>query len=110
MKKTPPKFKEEQMYEAVKMFFEKEMDCRHIYADLRGEKTKIHLLKDLCKRDPDVVGVTEDGEVYVAEGKSLARGGHSFTDCVNQVISLKAFADHLYVFFPLAEWERLKPE
>jgi len=100
---------EEDMYPAVKRFFSRELRCKHIAVDLPDQK-KVHLPRNLGTRDPDVLGVTEDGEVAVAEGKLLAVTGQPFEQCVQQVDSLRSFADHLYVFFPESDWGDLSKE
>jgi hypothetical protein len=100
--------RETDMYGAVKAYLKKERGCKHVSADDGGQR--IHLLKNLSKRDPDVVGVAEGHDVHIAEGKFLARSGHSFDECVSQAESLRPFADYLYVFFPSEEWSSLSPE
>ena len=98
--------REIQMYGSVMGFFRDRLGCKHVSADLPGEK-KVHLPRNLSKRDPDVVGVTEEDEVHLAEGKLLARTGQPFEQCREQALSLKEFADYLYVFFPWEDWNRL---
>src|SRR5262249_45041401 len=95
------------MYPPIKSFLEERADCKHLYADTPQDRQKIHLPRNLSERDPDVVGVSEVGEVHIAEGKSLTRRGHSFDECVSQAWSLKAWADYIYVFFPSHEWNLL---
>ena len=107
MKKPKAKSRETRMYESVKAYFKKELGCKHVYADLPDGEVKIHLPRNLCKRDPDVVGITEEAEIHLAEGKLLSRGGQPFEQCVEQALSLRGWADHLYVFFPLEEWKML---
>jgi|ERR1051326_1301139 hypothetical protein len=106
VKKTTRKTPEMQMYLAVKAYLKDVRGCKHVSADEGGQK--IHLPRNLSKRDPDVVGVTEDNEVHIAEGKCLARSGQPFEQCVEQALSLGAFADYLYVFFPWEEWSSLR--
>ncbi len=98
--------REIQMYGSVREFLRERQGCKHVFADLPGEK-KMHLPRNLSKRDPDVVGITEEDEVHLAEGKLLARSGQPFEQCVEQSLSLKEFADYLYVFFPWEDWDRL---
>jgi hypothetical protein len=107
MRNPKGKRHEEQMYRAVKTFLEKDCGCTPVVADLPEDRPKIHLPRNLNMRDPDVVGVTETGEVYIAEGKCL-RSGEAFDQCVAQAQSLSAFAEYLYVFFPSEEWSRLR--
>lgn len=94
------------MYEAVKKFFRKKLDCKHVVSD-SPDDTKVHLDRNLAKRDPDVIGMTSDGEICVAEGKLLSKGAQPFEGCIEQLLSLKSFADHLYAFFPKEEWNEL---
>src|ERR1035438_2284598 len=101
--------KEIEMYQPVGTFLEKSCDCVHVWVDRPEDPKKVHLLRNLNTRDPDVVGVTEGGEVHIAEGKCL-RSGTSFEECVNQAESLRAYADYLYVFFPRKEWDSLPPD
>src|SRR5438093_1016485 len=75
-----------------------------------SQKSVIIEYRNLSKRDPDVVGGTEDGEVHLAEGKLLTRGGQPFEQCLEQSLSLRAFADYLYVFFPWGEWTLLRQD
>jgi hypothetical protein len=53
------KRRENEMYEAVKAFFKKDHLCKHVYTDVPEQKHYIHLLRNLTKRKPDVVGITE---------------------------------------------------
>lgn len=101
--------REENMYPAVKRYFRGELGCEHISVDLPDEK-KVHLPRNLSKRDPDVLGITDDNEVAVAEGKILNRTGQPFEQCVQQTESLKSFADYLYVFFPKEDWGALSKD
>ena len=94
------------MYGPVMGFLRERLGCKHVSADLPGER-KVHLPRNLSKRDPDVVGITEEDEVHLAEGKLLARTGQPFEQCREQSLSLKEFADYLYVFFPWEDWSRL---
>ena len=94
------------MYEAVKKFFRKKLECNHVVSD-SPDDTKVHLARNLAKRDPDVIGVTSDGEICVAEGKLLSKGAQPFEGCIEQLLSLKSFANHLYAFFPKEEWDEL---
>jgi len=102
-----PLKREVQMYRAIKRYFVKHIGCKAVFADLPDEKKKIHLPRNLSKRDPDVIGAGDDKEIFVAEGKMLSQSGQPFEQCVEQLLSLKAFADHLYAFFPNDDWERL---
>ncbi|MCX6994071.1 MAG: hypothetical protein NT011_13145 [Kiritimatiellaeota bacterium] len=101
--------REEDMYPAIKRYFIKKLDCEHISVDLPGQK-KVHLPRNLSKRDPDVLGITTDGEVVAAEGKLLSQSGQPFEVCIEQLLSLKSFADHLYAFFPKEEWNELSAD
>lgn len=95
-----------QMYQPVATFLKKSCDCVHVCVDRPEDPKKLHLPANLNKRDRDIVGVTKERQVYIAEGKCL-RSGESFDQCVNQAQSLSAYADYLYVFFPRKKWESL---
>jgi hypothetical protein len=96
--------KEIEMYQPVETFLKMTCDCVKVWVDRREDRKKVHLRRNLRIRDPDVVGVTEKKEVYIAEGKCF-RSGTSFEECVNQAESLKQYAEYLYVFFPRKEWD-----
>src|SRR5205814_2230522 len=96
--------REDEMYGAIKAYLKNSRACKYVYADLPEDKKKVHLPRNLSRRDPDVVGVTDEGEVHIAEGKCLKGSGALFEQCVHQASSLKAWADFLYVFFPLRDW------
>src|SRR5207249_855125 len=108
MKKPPRNSGEAQMYAAIKTYLKEIRGCKYVSADDGGQK--VHLPRNLSKRDPDVVGVTEEEAVHIAEGKCLARSGQPFEQCTEQALSLSAFADYLYVFFPWEEWSSLRPD
>lgn len=100
---------ESDMYEAMKKFFRTKLDCNPVVSDSHDDK-KVHLDRNLVKRDPDVTGVTSDGEICIAEGKLLSKGAQPFEGCIEQLLSLKPFADHLYAFFPKEEWNELSSD
>jgi len=100
---------EREMYCAVRQYFIEALDCTKAVADLPEEKIKIHLLRNLTKREPDVIGIRSDGRIIVAEGKMLSRGSQPFETCLSQAMSLKVYADYCDVFFPKDEWQALSP-
>ena len=86
---------EQDMYAAVKGWFESSRKCVVVTADLATDKTKVRVERNARKRDIDVTALeaASDGlKVHLAEGKLLARG-HSFEERLGQAESVKAYGD-----------------
>ena len=101
--------REKDMYQHVKTFFSTERGCTHVVVDLKEEKIKIRVHRNLSMREPDVTGVTPTGEVHVAEGKCF-RSGESFDLVAAQAQNLSPYADYIYVFLPSEEWNQLSDD
>lgn len=101
---------EEKMYPVVRDYLSRAKGCKQVFMDsIESSENRIHLPRGLCKRDPDIIAIHNNGRIFIAEGKLLSRSGKAFEECIEQLESLRQFGDFFYAFIPKTDWEKLTP-